>query len=118
VAVEDESIRAAWQEAGRDLGIAVVAPFVLETASGSVTFPVFLPDFGGKKGMVVGLLGGYTMSAEHRSAAKTAHLYFSGLDPDSYSSFDRDLFVGTLNDWGWYGADGERPAWYTGAPWR
>jgi hypothetical protein len=34
----------------------------------------------------------------------------------SYGDFDRALFVGTLDDWGWFGA-GEPPPWYTGRAW-
>lgn len=34
----------------------------------------------------------------------------------SYLTYDRDLFVGTLDDWGWFG-DGPPPHWYTGAAW-
>jgi hypothetical protein len=32
---------------------------------------------------------------------------------DTYLTYDRHLFVGTLDDWGWFG-EGSAPAWYTG----
>ncbi len=46
--------------------------------------------------------------------AKAESLYFSSLNPDVYGTFDRDLFIETLNDWGWFGAESNQPAWYTG----
>jgi hypothetical protein len=87
----------------------------VETAAGSVTFAVFLPDFGSKNGMVVGLLGWHLFDAEETAVANAAKLYLSALNPETYSTFDRDHFVDTLNDWGWYGPDDEQPAWYGGA---
>ena len=35
---------------------------------------------------------------------------------ESYRAYDRELFIDTLNDWGWYGG-GDPPSWYTGRPW-
>ena len=42
--------------------------------------------------------------------------YGSNLFPP-YRIYDRQLFVDTLNDWGWFGRPGEEPPWYTGKPW-
>jgi hypothetical protein len=34
-----------------------------------------------------------------------------------YNEFDEELFKDTLNDWGFFGDEQERPGWYSGAPW-
>jgi hypothetical protein len=34
----------------------------------------------------------------------------------AYLRYDRELFIDTLNDWGWCG-EGDPPSWYTGEPW-
>jgi hypothetical protein len=31
--------------------------------------------------------------------------------------YNRQLFIDTLNDWGWFGEKGAEPPWYTGKPW-
>ncbi len=36
---------------------------------------------------------------------------------ESYEVFDEGHFKDTLNDWGFYGSENERPAWYTGKAW-
>jgi hypothetical protein len=42
--------------------------------------------------------------------------YCSALNPLSYANYERDSFIETLNDWGYYGADSKKPKWYTGTP--
>ena len=41
---------------------------------------------------------------------------FGSILADPYRSYERGLWIDTLNDWGWK-ADGAPPTWYTGAPW-
>jgi hypothetical protein len=48
--------------------------------------------------------------------ARDTQLYVSRL-ADSYATFDRKLFIETLNDWGWFAQDRAAPHWYTGRPW-
>jgi hypothetical protein len=54
-------------------------------------------------------------SGDARSAAE-GHGYFVSVVSGSYESYERGLFVDTLNDWQWYGT-GDPPEWYTGKPW-
>lgn len=49
VAAAERGLTSAWREASNELGIRVVAPFVLA----GMIFPVHLPDFGGPHGMVI-----------------------------------------------------------------
>ncbi|MCP3930771.1 MAG: hypothetical protein GY705_16915, partial [Bacteroidetes bacterium] len=39
---------------------------------------------------------------------------WSGLNSNNYNRYNRDQFIDTLEDWGWYGDETKRPAWYTG----
>jgi hypothetical protein len=45
------------------------------------------------------------------SSRKEAGYFWSDLSPE-YQSYDRDLFIATLDDWKWFGAKGQEPAWY------
>jgi hypothetical protein len=109
-----ESMGNAWLEAAGELGIRVTAPHAISTSFGRATYVALLPDFGGKLGTVIVPIAG-----EHgveQLAAKEQGVHFSQL-AESYCSFDRDLFVATLNDWGWFGPEDAKPDWYTGEAW-
>ena len=41
----------------------------------------------------------------------------SALNPDSYEPYRRELYIDTLNDWGWFGPSTAEPSWFTGAYW-
>ncbi len=43
-------------------------------------------------------------------------MYCSEVDEEAYSQYNRELFVETLNDWGWFGDSSAIPEWYTGHP--
>ena len=43
--------------------------------------------------------------------------YFYSLLFEWYREFDEQLFKDTLDDWGFFGDEQERPDWYSGAPW-
>lgn len=95
--------------AGRDLGITIVVPFSIEDNSGEVVgYAAFLPDFGGPRGTLV-----YDYrEPQHRSAAASRAGYFcSGLNPDVYCPYNRDVYVEALADWGWFGPESARPTW-------
>jgi len=108
----DEQISTAWRQAAQDLKIRVVAPFELVAESGSVgRFEAHILDFGGPNGTVVG-----SKDSEGDDIRKRLGYYYSNLFP-SYRTYHRQLFIDTLNDWGWFGEKGNAPPWYTGKPW-
>lgn len=106
----DKDISQAWLEAAEDLGIRVVAPFTLQSDT-SVTFEAHVMDFGGPKGTVVGVLDDKLVDCRAAQG-----FYTSNLAP-SFRNYERQHFVDTLNDWGWYGPEKLRPVWYTGKRW-
>ena len=109
----DRMMSDAWREAGSRLSIRVVAPYRVDLPDGGILeVEVFLPDFGSPNGAF-----GISMEDEARGKrAAGAAQFVSHLGPD-YRRFDDELFRETLDDWGWYGPDSERPAWYTGELW-
>lgn len=50
--------------------------------------------------------------------AKQAGYAYSIINMNVYAKFDRAEFVETLLDWGYFGPDDKKPAWYHGQkPW-
>ena len=111
--MDEERILAAWQAAAADLGFTLVDNFVLTHEGDVLEYLAHLPDFGGPHGTL--LLAGAGTPA-HTDAARAG-----GYRPrrlyESYETYDRMLFVDTLNDWGWTNPERDPPAWYTGLPW-
>ncbi len=98
----------------RQLGVGVEAPFFLRHEGENVRFDAYLPDFGGPKGMVI-VLDGKTLDCQEYQVARSAGYYFSALNGSAEIS-EADVRE-TLNDWGFFGEDTLRPAWYTGKSW-
>jgi hypothetical protein len=106
----NSKISAAWQTAGSELDVRVVAPCEVRTASGKVVVcEAYLPDFGSPKGAIV---LGYDGTDTFRSQLGE---YWCSVSYEPYEKFSPTLFVDTLNDWGWFGAIGMQPNWYGGA---
>ena len=103
----------AWLEAARDLNIKVIHPFTFITPSGLnvETIGVYLPDFGSKNGT---LLTCRFDSDEVMDLAEETFYFLSGLNPYSYEPYDRELYIDTLNDWGWFGLKNDVPEWFSG----
>jgi len=108
----DAEILAAWLEASRDLGIRVIAPFSIPVGIGEfLEFEAHLPDFGGPKGLV---FGSTDRDDGHDTRGRLGYAWSDG--SSMYKKYDRQLFVDTLNDWGWFGERGRDPSWHTGKP--
>jgi hypothetical protein len=101
----------AWLDAHDDLEIRVIHPFQVISSSGeeAETVDVFLPDFGCSAGMLLTC----RFDSDHLDdiADDTKHR-LSGLNPLSYEPYQRDMYVQTLSDWGWYGPPGKTPSWF------
>ena len=109
----DDEMISAWRTAARELGVDVLAPHELPLAGGgTVTVEAFLPDFGGPNGAVA-----VAMHDDQRCELAMSTQCFASLLAESYRTFDRPTFQGTLDDWGWYGPAARRPSWYSGKAW-
>jgi hypothetical protein len=101
--LDELNIANAWLDAADDLGISVISPFVLKDENGEeYSFIALIKDVGSPQGTLICLPEqwddfGYSALAEEQS------YYCSGLYAQSYSKYDREHFIETLNDWGWFG---------------
>jgi len=99
-----------WQRAAADLGIRVVAPYACRVGGLPHRFDVLVPDFGAPGGTVVVALGG--ANRDSRAAAAEFGVFLSELSLNAYGDYDRQLFIETLRDWGWFGPPESPPSWY------
>jgi hypothetical protein len=113
---ETNPMAQAWLDAANDLGIRVQHPFTFTTPAGvtATTQGVFLPDFGGPDGTL--LTCRFDADDVYEFAEQTPY-FRSALNPHSYEPYCRELYIDTLNDWGWFGDPSNRPSWFTAAPW-
>ena len=109
-----EEMLDSWKTAEKDLNIKIQSPFFITSKNEKkLKFDLLVEDFGSQKGMVI-----MSMSKMHGlKAIKENGFSFSALNFKSYSTYDRQLFIDTLNDWGYFGDLSKTPEWYTGQPW-
>jgi hypothetical protein len=87
----------------------VLRPAVVVLGGASVDCVAYLRDFGSANRAAT-----FARSANPElTRRQDGDPFRSVLDDESYGEFDRELFIATLDDWGWFGA-GQPPAWYTG----
>lgn len=100
----------AWIKAQHDLGIEVKTKLTLRLKTGTKDF-IFIQDFGGPKGTIVTSIND---TKDFKELQKFG-FYCSALG-ESYSTYNRMLFIDTLNDWGFFGELNKKPTWYKGQP--
>ena len=106
-------VQKAWQTAATELAIRVRSGESLLGIQDDPARLLFLPDFGGPLGAVVFVQSFEDCSTDtfDLDSPSSAGYYCSILSQESYSQFDRDHFIDTLVDWGFYGSDHYRPDW-------
>ena len=78
-------------------------------ASGRLTVPVLLEEFGAPRGML--LVTSYEDIAAVTDQLVSAGFGYSCLDDSPSTDVDESQIVDMLRDWGWSGK-GEAPRWY------
>jgi hypothetical protein len=68
-----------------------------------------LLNFGGPHGTLIRLIDDESNDADADGP------YRSRLNPEVYGTYDRGLWIETLQDWGWFGPRELRPDWYSTA---
>lgn len=106
----DEQLILAWQKASCDLGIEIETPYILNTEGGKVDYPVFVKNFGRKKGTIIAR---HELFMDYPMPKHKDH-FFSAVNAETYSEYNREYFIDTLEDWGYFGSDSGKPAWYKG----
>ncbi|HEX2698013.1 MAG TPA: hypothetical protein VHM28_09910 [Anaerolineales bacterium] len=109
----EDAISKAWLEAAVELGINVEPHFVLSVDGQNYIFIALIREFGGQKGTLICPINDWKI---YSPIAKSYGYYCSAL-ANSYTKYQRTLFIETLDDWGWFGTLENKPSWYTGKPW-
>ncbi len=104
---KDKQIIGAWETACIELGIEIITPFIINLRNEELKFPVFVKNFGRKKGTII-VQEGYL---EDHTIPRIEDYFFSALNPEVYSEFNKDLFIETLIDWGYFGSQKKKPKW-------
>lgn len=107
----------AWRQAADDLGIRFSSPFSLVTRDGHRMDCIgFVHQFGRRVGTIVSVLDQPSSLVDLVSGWQDEDCFISVLTA-SYGSYERQLFIDMLDDWQFYGAKLERPAWYGDKCW-
>jgi hypothetical protein len=110
-----DGLVAAWSAAAKDLGLDIERDVRLPAGGDQyVVWPLLIRNFGTSRGTVIDV-GNATGHRSEVEAAQVGGVAYSFLSP-RYEVYDRELFIATLNDWGWRGP-ADPPPWYTGRTW-
>jgi len=110
LSTEDKNLIAAWKLAAQELGLEITTPFIMNTVNGKVYYPLLVKKFGRRKGTIIArhsLFMDYPMP-------KDKDYYFSAVNAEHYSNYDKANFIETLEDWGYFGQQSAKPEWYNG----
>ena len=113
-AKEMKTIPESWLEAARDLSIRVLEPNPLADVADDLSRAVYIPDFGGRRGAIAFTQNFSDSESEDFKITplKDAGYYWSILSDREYKAYNRELFVETLVDWGYFGTAETCPSWY------
>ena len=104
-----KTLVSAWAEAASNLGLDIVAPFIVDLGAERITVDVLLRDFGARLGMII--VSDYEVIAPFAERLVGAGFGYSAMSVDSAELYTRDDFRDVLEDWGWSGAPEKRPIW-------
>lgn len=108
-----EDIIRAWQKAAVDLDLKIHCPFTFYDANGQgCQFEIVIENFGSKKGAIIMSLD----KVNDIIIPQKLGVFFSQVNPEIYGEYDRENFIDTLIDWGYFGTLQDKPEWYPGDP--
>lgn len=103
----------AWTTAAKDLGLVIRPAFNILSDSGqTIHCTLLLENFGSKLGTAI-----FTDILKSPDPNFSSKGYYVSTLGDGYIEYHRDLFVDTLNDWGYFGDPKLKPDWFTGHYW-
>jgi hypothetical protein len=106
----------AWRKAADDLGIRFTSPFTVTTRGRRLQGIGFVHQFGRRVGTIISVLD-QPSSLVDLVTKWDDEDYFISVLAEGYGKYDRQYFIDTLDDWQFFGADSERPSWYSGKYW-
>ncbi|MBC7556173.1 MAG: hypothetical protein H7195_04350 [Chryseobacterium sp.] len=105
-----ETMLEAWREASEDLCLEIETPFYLESGKSKMKFDLLIKNFGSVKGTIIIT----TNDMSDFNKVNEFGFYCSALNPLHYNKYERENFIETLNDWGYFGEIENKPSWYNG----
>jgi hypothetical protein len=103
----------AWTIGAKDLGLIIRPLFNIPSDNGrTIERTLLVENFGSKLGTAI-----FTDIHKCPDSNFSAKGYYVSTLGDSYAKYRRDLFIDTLNDWGYYGDPKLKPDWFTGHYW-
>src|SRR5258708_7142672 len=91
--------------AANDLDLPIVSPFVLMGTDGkTLPFIALFERFGSDRGVLICMADDWLAK---NSIATELGYFCSGLHPNSYSEYDRRLWIESFEEWGWRGREGD-----------
>jgi len=107
---ENEKLIKAWEKASKDLDIQIETPFLLKTDNGEIRYDLLIKNFGSELGTLIIT----TDNMSEFDKAEKFGFYCSALNPFYYENYDRENYIETLTDWGYFGKQENKPEWYVG----
>ena len=108
-----ESLRQSWQKASKELNIDII--FAADKRNGirPINYFAFLPEFGSESGIYLGIYqkGSDSLDSELAEWCESENQRCTFINPESYKEFNRQFFIDTLLDWGFFGE--KLPSWTT-----
>lgn len=107
---ENDKLIKAWEKASKDLGIQIETPFILKTNNEEIKYDILIKNFGSE----IGTLIITTDNMCEFDKAKKDGFYCSALNPIHYENYNKENYIETLTDWGYFGQQENKPEWYDG----
>jgi hypothetical protein len=107
----EEYTVARWREAAEDLGFRFVAPFTLEDRGETLSYLGWLPQFGSQYGMLIVTTDDLELQNRLLYVADARGFGVSAMSAHT-GSYDREVMIEVLNEWGWASSE-QPPAWYS-----
>lgn len=100
-----------WKKIAKDLGLEIIAPYKLEIKKNEfIVVDIFLKYFASEIGILI--VSDYSIIKKWEEEIDNLGYAYSVLEPlDNIESYDREVMIEVLNEWGWDGPDDKKPGW-------
>lgn len=108
--VTETAMAKAWRQASEDLQFEFISPYTFVDKVGNQhTCSGLIVHFGSPMGTII--VSQHDEDPDADIVGDQLGYYTSALNPLYYETYDRDIFMAALRDWGWHGPPEKRPPW-------